>query len=84
MFGADKTTEYISACGRKFYASYLPTGIIVSVDLDEDNAIGVFIVPWYFPEECLKNLIEEWDTTVYSQIDWSKVRSELDLDEEVD
>lgn len=82
MFGAEKTLEYVSASGRKFYISKLPSGVIVSIDLYDNTVVGIFVLPWYFPDDSLKSFIEEWDTMYYNQIDWNKVRCEAQAAEE--
>lgn len=69
--------NYVSHCGRQYYIQEFPSGIVVSIDLTQDEVIGIFILPWYYSREEVKSMIEYWDTEVYAQIDWDKVRSDV-------
>lgn len=80
----EKTYSYVSACGRQFYVQQFPSGVVVSIDITEDEVVGIFILPWYYSVEQVKSMIEYWDTEVYSQIDWDKVRSDVNLSGEED
>lgn len=76
----EKLFSYVSKCGRQYYIKQFPSGIVVSIDITEEEVIGIFILPWYYSVAEVKSMIEFWDTEVYSQIDWNKVRSDVDLD----
>ena len=78
-----KTLSYASKCGRLFEIVKTHSSIVVYTPLEGGSPVGIFMLPWYFTDGMVREMIEFWDTTYYNKIDWKKVRSDLDAENEV-
>ena len=74
--------HYDSISGRKYRYIRTFDSVYIFINIDNDRTCGVFIVPWFYTDDMVKDIIEYWDENCYPQIDWDKVVGEAELNEE--